>query len=435
MKKASLIFILIALVLLCACNNNTEDPTVNRQTQPSYTFQSNQIIQPTVNVEQNTTQLHEGNTVSTQIFYTSANIWSDFEDIQRYDNTQVDLTASAKDITVFNYPLQTVLAYFSEIAFADEGEGAIGKARKWIKPIYYEIYGSADDVDVAAIRWTAEQLNSINGFPGMFAATPTNKANVKFYFGNITYIQSALGITDNTARSCTRLFYNTDDFRIQLAKIGIVSDTTSRTDRNSLILEEIFQMLGLNQNSLNYPQSLFYKANTDPQVPDELDMTLVKLLYSPALQSGMNKADGITAVADVLVSRYESGVVYTEPNVDFALLALEYSITTVTDAPTEEPTSQPTNNDPTYAPTDAPTEEPTDAPTQAPSEPEEDEPSTKPIPIIIPTSPMDPTTDPTDPPEESTDPSVDDPDNDPTEPSSEEDSEPMTGTDVPDIEL
>jgi|GEM_PF-2028196 len=389
MKKASLIFVLLCLLLLCACSKDASSLTTTR-TQPSYEFQTTPIT--TAPSMASTTQLNVGNTVGTQIFYTSTNIWSDFDDVQRYDNTPVNTSLTPSDVTVFNYPLQTVLAYFSEIAFADEGEGAIGAARKWIKPIYYEIYGTADEVDVAVIRWVSEYLNGISGFPGMFTATATNKANVKFYFGNLTFVQNALGITDNTVQSCTRIFYNSDDYRIQLSKVGIITDTTSRETRNSLILEEVLQMLGLNQNSLNYPQSLFYKANALPQVPDELDLAVVRLLYSPVIKSGMNKADGVTAAADVLKTRYESGVVYTEPKVDFAMLALEYAITTVTDAPTEEPTTDPYEDD-TNDLTDPPATDPpaTDAPTDPPAT---DEPTTRPLFPITPTN----TTEPTEPP-------------------------------------
>ncbi len=391
MKRVSLLFVLLCLLLLCSCSKEESSLTTTRS-QPNYEFQTTPVA--TSSAITPTTQLQVSNTVGTQIFYTTANIWSDFDDVQRYDNTPVDTTATASDITVFNYPLQTVLAYFSEIAFADEAEGAIGIARKWIKPIYYEIYGTADEVDVTVIRWVSEYLNSISGFPGMFSATETNKANVKFYFGNLSFVQNALGITDNTVQSCTRIFYNADDYRIQLSKIGIVTDTTSREVRNSLILEEVLQMLGLNQNSLNYPQSLFYKANALPQVPDELDLAIVRLLYSPVIKSGMNKADGVTAAAEVLKTRYESGVVYTEPIVDYALLALEYAITTVTEEPkTEEPTTEPNEENTSADPTDPTPTEPsaTEEPTTEPQGPEES--TTKPIVTIpYPTEPTEPIT-------------------------------------------
>lgn len=394
MKKGALVIVLLCLLFLCACNKEPSNLTTRAPQNYEFQTSASAPTQETIS----TTQMNVGNTVGTQIFFTNVNIWTDFEDVQRYDNTPVDTNITKSDVIVFNYPLQTVLAYFSEIAFADEGEVALGVTRKWIKPIYYEIYGTADEVDVAVIRWAADYLNSINGFPGMFSATATNKANVKFYFGNLTFVQTALGITDNTVQSCTRIFYNADDYRIQLAKVGVVTDTTSREARNSLILEEILQMIGLNQNSLNYPQSLFYKANALPQVPDELDLALVRLLYSPVIKGGMNKADGVTAAADVLVSRYESGVVYTEPKVDFAMLALEYAITTVTDAPTEEPTTEP-NNDNTTRPTDPPE---TNPPTQEPTDPPTQEPTSERVTgsiIINPTDATDPPTQrPTDPP-------------------------------------
>ncbi len=420
MKKGALVFVFLCLLLLCACNK--EPSNLTTRAPQNYEFQTSAQA-PTQAVS--TTQLNVGNTVASQIFYTNVNIWSDFDDVQRYDNTPIDTNIKKNDVVVFNYPLQTVLAYFSEIAFADEGEGTIGVARKWIKPIYYEIYGTADEVDVAVIRWTADYLNSINGFPGMFRATATNKANVKFYFGNLTFVQTALGVTDNTVQSCTRLFYNADDYRIQLSKVGIVTDTTSRAVRNSLILEEILQMVGLNQNSLNYPQSLFYKANAIPQVPDELDLALVRLLYSPVIKGGMNKADGVTAAADVLVSRYESGVVYTEPKVDFAMLALEYAITTVTDVTTEEPTTNPNTDNTTYPTDPTPTDPPqTNPPTDPVTSPITTEPTGPDIDITVrpdyPTNPTNPST-----------PIVTDP---PTEPPTDPPTEP-NGPTVPDIDI
>ena len=434
MKKTALILILLCLSFLCACSKDEDTTTANRVSMQSYEFQTSA---PTVTMAATTTTMPVvGNTVGTQVFYAGTNIWSDFDDVQRYDNTAMDATVSKTDITVFNYPLQTVLAYFSEIAFADEGDSGVSVTRKWLKPIYYEIYGSADEVDVAAIRWIAETLNGINGFPGMFTATETNKANAKFYFGNTTYMQSALGITDNTIQSCTRLYYDVKDYRIQLAKVGFATDTTSRQSRNSLILEEVLQMVGLNQNSLNYPQSLFYKANSLPQVPDELDLALVKLLYSPVIEPGMNKADGVTAAAEILVTRYESGVVYSEPEVDFAMLALEYAITTVTEEPTseEEPTEDEDPTEDTGDYDDDPTEDEPEEDDPTEEEPIEDESTTEPdrptIPIVIPTIPI----------EDNTTAGADNPPDNPTEaptnrPNNNSPTTPSNGPTLPQIDI
>ena len=429
MKKSAVIFILLALILLCSCTK--EEPAPNVSVPSSYAFQTSAPAQENPDIQITPTQPVIDNTASAQIFFTNANIWSDFDDVQRYDNSIAATNVKSKNIVVFNYPMQTILSYFAEIAFADEGLGTTGIARKWLKPIYYEIYGSADEVDVAAIRWVAELLNGINGFPGMFRANDNNKANVKYYFGNITYIQAAMGITDNSARSCTRLFADNDTKKIQLAKIGIVSDTTSRKDRNSLILEETLQMLGLNQSTLNYPQSLFYKNNSTPQVPDEMDWAIVKLLYSPEVTAGMDKSSAITAAGTVLVSRYESGVVYTDPVVDFAMLALQNAIQS--EIPTETPTDIPEL--PTTAPTDPtsstlPTETPTsDTPTSDNSvtQPSGEQPTgeqpTSDI-VIIPPKPG-----------ESTEPTSDEPPPEASDPTEATDNEESSSEDVPTIPI
>lgn len=405
MKKiAALLLIFVGIFILSSCGD--EDTTPSRVSPSNYQFATDPTLQPTSSDE--TTMAAAPTDVLPTVNYFNNTIWEDFDDIQKSATTGASTgTAEPTDIAVFNYPSTTVLSYFSQLAFSDESTGHIGFVRKWQKPLYYELYGSADATDAAVVRWLATELNSVNGFPGMYAADANNKANVRFYFGNISEIQTQLGLTDATLQSASRVYWQDGKYSLILAKIGIVSDVTSREERTSVILEEMMQILGLMQASVQYPQSVFYRNGNIPQVPDELDWAMVRLLYSPNIKIGMKQDDAITAASEILISYYATGIVYTNPKIDFEMLAQQYAneltstvtvtdVTTVTIPPTTVPVTDPTDPPPTepptttepttekpiivvpttQPPTDPPTEPPTDPPTEPPTEPTTEEPST-----------------------------------------------------------
>ncbi len=394
-KYAVFLFLLTALCLLTSCGDDNDTPS--RVSPPNYQFSTTPTSQEATLVP--TTLSASPTDVLPSVNYFNNTIWEDFDDIQKSATTgATDLKAEAGEITVFNYPSTTVLSYFSQLAFSDESTGNVGFVRKWQKPLYYEIYGSADEVDAAVIRWLATELNGVNGFPGMYAADANNKANVRFYFGNISEVQSQLGLADATLQSASRMYWQDGKYSVMLAKIGIVNDVTSREERTSAILEEMLQILGLMQGSTKYPQSVFYRNGNIPQVPDELDWTMVRLLYSPDIKIGMSEADAITAASEMLVTYYATGVVYTNPEVDFELLAQQYADEKTSTATSTEPTTSVT--DPTTQTSPVTTTAPTDPPPT--TVPTTTEPTTEKPVETLPTTPVTdpPTLPPTEPPTE-----------------------------------
>ena len=62
----------------------------------------------------------------------------------------------------------------------------------------------------------------------------------------------------------------------------------SQHTRNSVILEEIYNGLGLVQDTSLREDSLIWQGYSEPQSLTEVDELLVKLLYHPDMQCGMN---------------------------------------------------------------------------------------------------------------------------------------------------
>ena len=77
-------------------------------------------------------------------------------------------------------------------------------------------------------------------------------------------------------------------------EVGICSDIDRET-KNSVILEEIVQCMGIFNDSYTYPDSLFYQGFNTPQWPTDMDWLMVQLLYREELKPGMNEEE-VTAV-------------------------------------------------------------------------------------------------------------------------------------------
>ena len=82
-------------------------------------------------------------------------------------------------------------------------------------------------------------------------------------------------------------WYWYDNNVIYDAKIAYREDIPQFT-RNSVILEEIYNGLGLVQDTALREDSLIWQGFSEPQNLTEVDELLLKLLYHPEMLCGMN---------------------------------------------------------------------------------------------------------------------------------------------------
>ena len=66
--------------------------------------------------------------------------------------------------------------------------------------------------------------------------------------------------------------------------------------RNSVILEEIYNGLGLTQDTILREDSIIYSGYSEPQALTPMDELLLKLLYHPTLRCGMTKEECDAAI-------------------------------------------------------------------------------------------------------------------------------------------
>lgn len=201
----------------------------------------------------------------------------------------IPATTAALHSTLYlpGVPVEDVICYFNEVVLNAEfvNSGSPAYLQRWEEPIQYAIYGNPTDEDLATFSAFLQWLNQLEGFPGIFEATDPNQENLSIYFCSESELIDRLG--DN--------FYGTDggvtfwytNNKIFQAIICCRTDLDQQL-RNSVILEELYNGLGPVQDTELRSDSIIYSGFTQPQQLTQIDELLLKLLYHPLMQCGMD---------------------------------------------------------------------------------------------------------------------------------------------------
>lgn len=189
-----------------------------------------------------------------------------------------------------NISIDEIILYFNEIAFGAEyiNGGDPYKLQKWNEPIYYIINGDYTDEDLITLSTFTNWLNTIEGFPGIYETKDSTQANLKIYFCTENTMLSIMGDNFKGSDGAVTFWYTND----------IIYDAVIcyRTDlnqylRNSVIIEEIYNGLGLINDTTLRKDSIIYSEFSQPQELTEIDEILLKILYNKELKNGMNAAE------------------------------------------------------------------------------------------------------------------------------------------------
>lgn len=184
--------------------------------------------------------------------------------------------------------VEDVILYFNEVCLDSEiiNSGDPSYVQKWIAPIYYSLEGDYTDADLAVLTSFTDRLNSIEGFPGISRNEDPMKRNLRIHFCDEQTLLSLMGPN----------FAGTDGAVTFWYADNIICDAIIcyRTDlnqylRNSVILEEIYNGLGPIQDTSLRPDSIIYQEFSQPQQLTAIDELILRLLYHPDIQPGMNK--------------------------------------------------------------------------------------------------------------------------------------------------
>ena len=199
--------------------------------------------------------------------------------------TEVPLTPTPPiDAGKYGYSVQEVLDYYVEIGMSSEFSNGnrIDYVRKWDRTVLVFVDGSPTAEDLNLMYRLFDALNEVDGFPGIRTCSDKDEATLiirflgtdKFY----PYVMAAIGDPNSDGYS---LIWFSDGI-ITRGEIGILT-TLTQVNRNHVILEEIVQALGQQNDSYRYPDSLFYQGYNEPQWPSDMDWLVFRFLYRPEM--------------------------------------------------------------------------------------------------------------------------------------------------------
>jgi hypothetical protein len=202
--------------------------------------------------------------------------------------------------SVPNYPYgtsftQEQINYFMEIAMGSEFDSSgNSKIRKWQGDVRIQYFGTPTQTDLATLNTVIEEVNGLVG-GAIRLQLVQNNPNVRIRFVpepqfrnyEPRYVPVNFGFfaTNWDAKGT-----------IQSANVLINSQGITQKERSHLIREELTQSLGLMRDSYKYSTSMFYQPWTDVTQYAEIDKALIRMLYSPNIQTGMTRTEVLTAM-------------------------------------------------------------------------------------------------------------------------------------------
>ena len=189
------------------------------------------------------------------------------------------------------YTTQQILEYFEEVVLHLEYTDGTGNAtlvQKWEQPIYYRVYGNPTQEDISVLTALFADLNEIPGFPGIYAAADDQPSNLMLNFlDHNDFNRNFQGfLNGENAYGATQFWYYTDTNEIHTADVGYRTDIAQNT-RTSVLIEEIINTLGISDTVLR-PDSIVYQYSNDNTALSDVDWLILKLLYDPEIQCGMD---------------------------------------------------------------------------------------------------------------------------------------------------
>lgn len=197
------------------------------------------------------------------------------------------------DLYVVGVSNKLMFRYFKEIVLSSEYAGNSVTAtlvRKWTRPIYYKIEGNATDEDLTTLNKLFEQLNKIEGFPGIHPAEGGNAANLDISFLSPADFKDSFSdsVHGEDAYGAAQSWYYDDSFEVHKGRIGYRTDIPQE-ERKSVLLEEIVNILGTSDSELRNDSIVYQHSNANTALT-EIDWAILKLLYNPMIKCGMNDA-------------------------------------------------------------------------------------------------------------------------------------------------
>lgn len=186
--------------------------------------------------------------------------------------------------------VEDVILYFNEVCLDAEiiNEGDASLLQKWSEPIYYMVDGNPTAEDMEVLDSFAGWLNTLEGFPGIQQTQDPSMGNLWIHFCSREDMLVLMGEQFAGMDGAVTFWYLENEIYN-----GIICCRTDLEQhlRNSVIREEIYNGLGPIQDTVLRTDSIIYSGYSEPQRLSEIDELVLRLLYHPMMQCGMDAAE------------------------------------------------------------------------------------------------------------------------------------------------
>ena len=211
------------------------------------------------------------------------------------ETTAPETTAALhSELYLPDFDTEEILTWFNEVVLQVEyniGTGDPTLVQKWLQPIICAIDGAPTDEDLAVLENFFRELNEIPGFPGIRMAQEGEPANLTMSFLDAPAFREGFShvVGGEDAWGACQFWYWIDNNELYEARIGYRTDIP-QLDRNSIILEEIVNCLGIT-DTLCRSDSIVYQDSNENLCLSPVDWLILKLLYHPDMESSMDAAE------------------------------------------------------------------------------------------------------------------------------------------------
>ncbi|WP_276373250.1 DUF2927 domain-containing protein [Chryseolinea sp. H1M3-3] len=202
---------------------------------------------------------------------------------------------------------EQVIQYFQEIALGFEYGGATEVTRKWVTDMKIFVGGNKTPELMNELQAIINEINSLanDGFK-ISIVTDTLQSNYYVFLGaGATYAERfpslATLVADNWG--LFSVYWDATE-QIYRGHMYVDIERANPAEEKHLLREELTQSLGLakDSNSDLYLNSIFQAKWTTTTAYDEIDKDLIRLLYHPDMQIGLNREQVEELLREVLLS-------------------------------------------------------------------------------------------------------------------------------------
>jgi len=190
-----------------------------------------------------------------------------------------------------------VINYFYETVFFQDYVGVKRSLSKWENDVWIYLEGTLwarDSLDVVQV---VQDINHLNLPIKLYLTNDESRANLVVYFGDFDYLKGKLAIRRFTAfRGKGKITENSHS--IVSAIVGVANNAMSYANlspkdsaimRQSILVEEIAQSLGVLGDSWMDYYSTFFEGKKNVLRLQTIDKEIIKLLYEPSIPAKLSK--------------------------------------------------------------------------------------------------------------------------------------------------